>query len=110
MLDTVALTPRFEIIEPERFSPSASLLLMPARIGSRGKFTCLQNPTRVNRAGEAEAPHVVEVKRRKGGTGFVTIGNWLANYDALILRRNNSDPIVCVPWRVWARLLKRARQ
>ena len=34
MLNTVALTParpRFEIIEPERFRPSTSLLLIQAR-------------------------------------------------------------------------------
>jgi hypothetical protein len=55
MLNTVALTParpRFEIIEPERFRPSTSLLLIQARywIGSRVKFICLRNPTRVNRS------------------------------------------------------------
>jgi hypothetical protein len=57
--------------------------------------------------GKDEAPLVTEVKSRKSGTGFVTIEGWLADYDALILRRNNSDPIVCVPWRVWAQLLQR---
>jgi hypothetical protein len=60
--------------------------------------------------GEDEAPLVTEVKSRKRGSGFVAIENWLADYDALILRRNNADPLVCLPWRVWARLLKRVRQ
>jgi hypothetical protein len=57
--------------------------------------------------GEDEAPLVTEVKSRNRGSGFVTIENWLGDYDALILRRNKSDPLVCVPWRVWARLLQR---
>jgi len=57
--------------------------------------------------GEHESPLVVEVKSRKGGSGFVTIENWLAGYDALMRRRNTADPLVCVPWRVWARLLQR---
>jgi hypothetical protein len=56
---------------------------------------------------DEEAPLVTEVKSRKRGGGFVTLENWLADYDALIRRRNNSDPLVCVPSRVWARLLQR---
>jgi hypothetical protein len=60
--------------------------------------------------GEDEPSLVVEVKSRKGGTGFATIENWFADDDALILRRNNSEPLVCVPWRVWARLLEQARR
>src|SRR6516165_10206486 len=50
MLDTVVLTlaqSQFEIIEPERFSPSANVLLLPS-VGSRGKFTCVQNPTKAD--------------------------------------------------------------
>jgi hypothetical protein len=57
--------------------------------------------------GKDEAPLVTEVNSRKSDSGFVTLENWLADYNALILRRNNSDP---VPWRVWARLLKRVRR
>jgi len=53
MLDTIVLTlarSYFEIIEPERFSPSANVLLLPPHcsVGSRGKFTCVQNPTRAD--------------------------------------------------------------
>jgi Holliday junction resolvase len=51
-----------------------------------------------------EAPLVAEVKSAKRGSGFLTLENWLADYDA---RRNSSDLLVCVPWRVWARLLQR---
>jgi hypothetical protein len=52
-----------------------------------------------------EAPIVCEVKSRKNGTGFAMIEQWLADYDALFLRRNSVDPLVMLPWRVWARLI-----
>ena len=60
--------------------------------------------------GEDEAPLVAEVKSRKGGSGFLTLERWLGDYDALILPRNNADPIICLPWRVWAQLLQRVRR
>jgi hypothetical protein len=55
--------------------------------------------------GRDEAPLVAEVKSRKNGAGFSTLEKWLGEYDALFLRRNNADPLVLLPWRVWARLL-----
>jgi Holliday junction resolvase len=55
--------------------------------------------------GPDEAPVVCEVKKRKGGSGFVTLEKWLGDFDALFLRRNNADPLVVLPWRVWARLI-----
>ena len=60
--------------------------------------------------GTNEAPLVGEVKKRKGGAGFVTLESWLGQYDALFLRRNNADPLVLVPWRIWARLLERVQR
>ena len=57
--------------------------------------------------GREAAPMVCEVKARKDGAGFATLERWLANYDALFLRRNNSDPLIVLPWRVWACLLMR---
>jgi hypothetical protein len=54
-----------------------------------------------------EAPLVIELKNHKSSSGFVVLENALDDYGALILRRNNSDPLVCVPCRVWARLLQR---
>lgn len=57
--------------------------------------------------GTDEAPLVTEVKRRKGGAGFTTLERWLGDYDLLVLRRNHADPMVVLPWRVWARLLER---
>src|SRR5262249_24802801 len=60
--------------------------------------------------GNEGAPLVAEVKKRKDGSGFVTLEAWLADYDILFLRRNNADPLIVLPWRVWARLLERVRR
>jgi Holliday junction resolvase len=57
--------------------------------------------------GRDEAPLVAEVKARKNGAGFVTLEAWLDEFDLLFLRRNNADPLVLLPWRVWARILDR---
>jgi Holliday junction resolvase len=59
--------------------------------------------------GRADAPICCEVKGRKSGSGFAMLEKWLAQYDALFLRRNNADPYVLLPWRIWARILQRAR-
>ena len=60
--------------------------------------------------GREEAPLVAEVKARKDGAGFIQLEAWLSSYDALFLRRNNSDPMVLLPWRTWATLLARLRR
>jgi Holliday junction resolvase len=57
--------------------------------------------------GRDEAPLVVEVKARKNGNGFATLEKWMGEYDALFLRRDRADPLVVLPWRVWAALLER---
>jgi Holliday junction resolvase len=59
--------------------------------------------------GRDEAPIIAEAKSRRNGGGFATLERWLGEYDALFLRRNNADPLVVVPWRVWARILEGAR-
>jgi Holliday junction resolvase len=56
--------------------------------------------------GKDEPPVVAESKARKNGDGFVQLERWLGEYDVLFLKRNNADPLVLLPWRVWARLLK----
>lgn len=56
--------------------------------------------------GRDDAPIVAEVKSRKNGNGFGTLEGWLAEHDALFLRRNNCDPLVLLPWRMWARILE----
>jgi Holliday junction resolvase len=55
--------------------------------------------------GPDEAPLVAEIKARKSGAGFVQLETWLGEYDALFLKRNNADPMVCLPWRTWIALL-----
>ena len=55
--------------------------------------------------GREEAPIVAESKARKNGAGFTQLETWLGTYDVLFLRRNNADPMVVLPWRVWAALL-----
>jgi hypothetical protein len=60
--------------------------------------------------GADEAPLVAEVKGRKNGAGFTTLERWLGEYDLLVLRRNHADPMIVLPWRIWARLLERVRR
>ena len=60
--------------------------------------------------GQEEAPIVAELKARKNGAGFVQLETWLGEYDALFLRRNNADPMVLLPWRVWAALLAKVQR
>ena len=59
--------------------------------------------------GPEAAPLVAEVKARKNGGGFVRLERWLGEYDALFLKRNRGEPMVVLPWRVWAKLLERVR-
>ena len=54
--------------------------------------------------GREQAPLVAEVKARKSGDGFVQLERWLGDFDALFLRRNHAEPLVVIPWRLWARI------
>jgi Holliday junction resolvase len=54
-----------------------------------------------------EKPLACEVKARKNGAGFTTLDRWLGENDALFLRKNQSEPIVVLPWRTWAALLQK---
>ena len=58
--------------------------------------------------GKEEAPFVCEVKSRKNDSGFTTLEAWLADCDCLFLKRNNADPLVVLPWRVWRSPLQRS--
>jgi hypothetical protein len=60
--------------------------------------------------GREELPIVGEVKGRKNGAGFTTLERWLGQFDAFFLRRNNADPLVVLPWHLWASILERLRQ
>jgi hypothetical protein len=37
--------------------------------------------------------------------GLATLERWLGENDVLFLRRNDAEPIIVLPWRVWALLL-----
>ena len=74
MLDTVVLTLdrcHFEVLQPERFSPSAKGLLVPPYypLGSRGNFSCVQNPTKADLQGGRYLPRLTLAKRKISG-GF----------------------------------------
>jgi hypothetical protein len=69
MLDTVVLTldwRQFEVLQPERFSPSAKGLLVPPYypLGARGNFTCVQNPTKADFQGGRYLPRLTLAKRK----------------------------------------------
>jgi Holliday junction resolvase len=56
--------------------------------------------------GRSAAPMICEIKARANGEGFAMLEKWLSDYDALFLRRNRSDPLVVVPWHIWAKIVK----
>ena len=55
--------------------------------------------------GRDVAPLVAESKARKSGGGFKQLATWLGEFDLLFLSRDHADPLVLLPWRVWAALL-----
>lgn len=57
--------------------------------------------------GRDAAPLVCEVKARKYGAGFAQLESWLGEYACLFLRRNNADPLVCLPWQIWESITAR---
>jgi hypothetical protein len=74
MLDTVVLTlerPQFDVLTPDRFSPSANGLLVPPyyKLGARGNFICVQNPTKADLDAGRYLPRLTLAKR-KVATGF----------------------------------------
>jgi Holliday junction resolvase len=79
-------------------------------LSGASKFRSSGHDVDVYLFGREEAPAVAEVKARRNGAGFTTIEGWLAEFDALFLRRNHADPLIVLPWRTWARLLERGRK
>ena len=43
--------------------------------------------------------------KRGNDEGFALLERWLGDAGMLFLRRDRVEPLVVVPWRVWARLL-----
>jgi hypothetical protein len=74
MLDTIVLTlerPQFNVLAPERFSPSAKGLLAPPYypLGARGNFACVLNPTKRDMEAGHYLPRLTLAKR-KVANGF----------------------------------------
>jgi hypothetical protein len=74
MLDTVVLTldcPQFEVLQPDRFNPPANGLLSRPYypLGSRGKFACVQNPTKADLQAGRYLPRLT-LSKRKISAGF----------------------------------------
>jgi hypothetical protein len=78
-------------------------------LSGASRFRCSGHDIDVYLFGADNAPLTAEVKARKSGAGFATLESWLGEYDALFLRRDGADPMVVIPWRVWARLADRLR-
>jgi hypothetical protein len=55
--------------------------------------------------GRDNAPIVAEMKSRRSGAGFAALERWLGKYGPLFLSRNNTDPLVALPWSVLARII-----
>jgi hypothetical protein len=78
MLDTIALTldqMQFEILEMDRFSPSARGLFQPPyyALGGRGNFSCYQNPTKTEIANGTYKPRLTLTKRMVQGGYSITL-------------------------------------
>ena len=58
-------------------------------------------------------PHLgemnIEVKARKGGTGFKTLARWIGSADMLMLVEDFQEPKVVMSWRTFKRFLDIAK-
>jgi hypothetical protein len=59
--------------------------------------------------GPDAATVVSEVKARGNGEGFMRLDRWLGDSDILFLRRDRAEPLIVLPWRVWARVILSSR-
>lgn len=60
--------------------------------------------------GRESGPFVAEVKARKNGGGFVQLERWLGEYDLLVLKRNNREPMIVLPWRSLEGMLRQIKR
>lgn len=49
---------------------------------------------------------VAEVKARANGDGWRTLEKWLDTADVLFLMRDRAEPLVAMPWAIWADLVR----
>ena len=55
--------------------------------------------------GSDKPPWKVEVKARANGEGFKKLEEWLGDNEFLVLRKDRSEPMVCMSWKTFKRLL-----
>ena len=105
MLDTIVLTldqRQFEVLRPDRFSPSAQGLLKPPYypLGARGNFACVQNPTKEDLKAGRYLPRLTLAKRKVTG-GFASTLKVEFSAPKLIYGNNSGailKPILDAPW------------
>ena len=49
--------------------------------------------------------YTAEVKARKNGAGFATLEKWMGDCDALVLKRDRQQPMVCLSWELFVQLM-----
>lgn len=54
----------------------------------------------------ASKEFLCESKARRNGTGFRVIEEWMGNKDILFIKRNNVDPLVVIPFKLYLRLMR----
>lgn len=47
-----------------------------------------------------------EVKARANGEGFIVLERWKRDNEFLIIRRDRKDPMVCMDWDVYIKLMQ----
>jgi len=49
---------------------------------------------------------VVEAKSSRKGYGFGSIEKWIQDRDILVLKRDRQEPMVVLPWRIFAQIVQ----
>lgn len=49
---------------------------------------------------------VCESKARRNGEGFAVLEKWMGNKDILFIKRNNKDPMVVLPFKLYLSLMR----
>ena len=55
-------------------------------------------------------PFSGEVKARSDGKGFIQLENWMGDADLLFLRRDRSQPMVCMNWDTFLKVMAQFKE
>jgi Holliday junction resolvase len=95
-------------IEREVVELNFGLGLRAERVPLSGASRCQGNGADVDVYLFPDGPPLCgEVKARANVEGFATLERRVGYNDFLALRRSNAEPLIVVPWRIWARLVVR---